>query len=226
VFRQKEHRKETLMNITVIGTGNMARGIGTRALAGGNNVTVVGHTPDKAKELAAELQGAATSGASIRAASSGAPIDGDVVVLAVPYTAAASVVEQYGDQLAGKVVVDITNPVDFTTMSPAVAPGTSGAEEIAKAAPAGAKIVKAFNTTFAGTLLPGQVAGQPLDVLIAGDDADAKATVRRLVEAGGLRAIDTGPLLRARQLEALGLLHMAVQSSINTGFSSAVKILA
>jgi predicted dinucleotide-binding enzyme len=140
-----EHRKESLMNITIIGTGNMARGIGTRALAGGNNVTLVGHTPDKAEDLAAQLRGAATKGASVRAAPSGAPIDSDVVVLAVPYSAAASVVEQYGDQLAGKVVVDITNPVDFSTMSPAVAPGTSGAEEIAKVAPAGAKVVKAFN---------------------------------------------------------------------------------
>jgi predicted dinucleotide-binding enzyme len=92
-----EHRKESLMNITIIGTGNMARGIGTRALAGGNDVTLVGHTPDKAKDLAAELQGTATKGVSVQAAPSGAPIGGDLVVLAVPYSAAASVVEQYGD---------------------------------------------------------------------------------------------------------------------------------
>jgi predicted dinucleotide-binding enzyme len=147
-------------------------------------------------------------------------------VLAVPYAAAAPIVQQYSDQLAGKVIVDITNPVDFSTMSPAVAAGTSGAEEIAKAAPADAKVVKAFNTTFAGTLLAGQVAGQPLDVLIAGDDANAKATVSQLVNNGGLRAVDAGPLQRARELEALGLLHMAVQSTLNTGFGSAVKIIA
>lgn len=214
------------MNITIIGTGNMARGIGTRALAGGHNVTLVGHEPGKAENLAAELQGIAKGGAKVQAAPSGAPLNGDVVILAVSYTAAASVVQQYGDQLAGKIIVDITNPVDFSTMSPAVAPGTSGAEEIAKAVPTGAKVVKAFNTTFAGTLVTGQVAGQPLDVLIAGDDANAKAAVSQLVEAGGLRAIDAGQLLRARQLEALGLLHMALQSTLNTGFSSAVKILA
>ncbi len=110
-------------------------------------------------------------------------------------------------------------------MSPAVAPGTSGAEEIAKVAPAGAKVVKAFNTTFAGTLVAGQVAGQPLDVLIAGDDADAKATISAFVSSGGLRAVDAGPLQRARQLEALGLLHMALQFTLNTGFGSAVKII-
>ena len=153
-------------------------------------------------------------------------IDGDVVVLAVPYDAAESIVQQYGDQLAGKVIVDITNPIDFNTMSPVVAPGTSGAEEIAKIAPAGAKVVKAFNTTFAGTLVAGQVAGYPLDVLIAGDDAEAKAAISKFVSSGGLRAVDVGPLQRARQLEALGLLHITLQFTLNTGFSSAVKIIA
>jgi predicted dinucleotide-binding enzyme len=143
----------------------------------------------------------------------------------VPYAAATSVVQQPGNQLAGKIIVDITNPIDFNTMSPIVAADSSGAEEIAKAAPAGAKIVKAFNTIFAGTLLAGQVAGQPLDVFIAGDDADAKATVSQLISSGGMRAVDAGPLQRARQLEALGLLHMVVQFTLNTGFSSAVKII-
>ncbi len=214
------------MNITIIGTGNMGRGIGTRALAGGNNVTLVGHRPGEAENLAAELQGAAQGGASVRAAPAGAPLADDVIVLAVPYTAAASVVQRYGDQLAGKIVVDITNPVDFSTMSPAVAPGTSGAEEIAKGVPAGTNVVKAFNTTFAGTLVAGQVAGQPLDVFIAGDDAEAKASISQLVASAGLRAVDVGPLQRARQLEALGLLHMVVQSTLGTGFGSAVKILA
>jgi hypothetical protein len=213
------------MKVTIIGTGNMARGIGTRVLAGGHAVTLVGTEAGKAEALATELQSAAQGGASVQA-SSGAALEGDVVVLAVPYAAAASIVQQYADQLAGKVIVDITNPVDFSTMSPAVAPGTSGAEEIAKAAPAGAKVVKAFNTTFAGTLIAGQVGGQPLDVFVAGDDADAKAAISELVSSGGLRAVDAGPLERARQLEALGLLHMAVQFTLNTGFGSAVKIIA
>jgi len=214
------------MNITIVGSGNMARGIGTRALAGGHSVTLVGHEPGKAEKLASELKSLAQNGASVRAASAGTPLDGDVVVLAVPYSAAASIVQQYSDQLAGKIIVDITNPVDFSTMSPAVAPGTSGAEEIAKAAPAGAKVVKVFNTTFAGTLVAGEVAGQPLDVFIAGDDAAAKATISELVRSGGMRAVDAGPLQRARQLEALGLLHMALQNTLNTGFGSAVKIIA
>ncbi len=214
------------MNVTIVGTGNMARGIGTRLVAGGNSVTLAGRDVEETEEQAAQLRSTAAHGATVTATSIGSPIAGDVIVLAVPYAELAPLIREYGDQLAGKIIVDITNPVDFTTMSPAVAPGTSGAEEIAKVAPAGAKVVKAFNTTFAGTLVAGQVAGHPVDVLIAGDDADAKAAISELVSSGGLRAVDAGPLQRARQLEALGLLHIALQFTLNTGFGSAVKIIA
>jgi predicted dinucleotide-binding enzyme len=91
---------------------------------------------------------------------------------------------------------------------------------------AGARVVKAFNTTFAGTLSEGGVAGEPLDVFVAGDDEEAKAAVSKLVEDGGLRPIDAGPLKRARELEAAGLLHMSIQEPLGTGFGSALKILA
>jgi hypothetical protein len=80
-------------------------------------------------------------------------------------------------------------------------------------------------TTFAGTLRAGSVAGQPLDVFVAGDDEEAKATVSRLVRDAGMRAIDVGPLSRARQLEGLGYLHMAIQPALGTRFCSAVKVL-
>jgi predicted dinucleotide-binding enzyme len=116
--------------------------------------------------------------------------------------------------------------VDLSTFQPLSLDAGSAAQEIAGAAPQGAKVVKAFNTTFAGTLVEGAVSGQPLDVFIAGDDDDAKATVRRLVEDGGLRPVDAGPLARARELEALGYLHMALQEPLGTGFSSAVKVVA
>jgi 8-hydroxy-5-deazaflavin:NADPH oxidoreductase len=85
--------------------------------------------------------------------------------------------------------------------------------------------VKAFNTTFAGTLVAGQVGGQPLDVLIAGDDEAAKQQVARLAADGGLRPIDVGPLHRARQLEQLGLLHISLQQPHDLGFGSAIKLV-
>jgi 8-hydroxy-5-deazaflavin:NADPH oxidoreductase len=204
------------MQITIVGTGNMARGIGTRALAGGHDVTLVGTEPEKAQALASDLGGSAKAGDRV---------EGDVVVLAVPYAAAADAVRQYGDQLAGKVVVDITNPVDLNTFQPLDVEG-SGAQQIAAAAPGDARVVKAFNTTFAGTLVEGEVAGQPLDVFIAGDDEDAKATVSQLAESSGLRPVDAGPLARARELEAPGYLHMTIQQGLGTGFGSTVKVIA
>ena len=99
------------------------------------------------------------------------------------------------------------------------------AQEIADKVP-GARVVKAFNTTFAGTLAAGEVDGHPLDVFLASDDEEAKATVRRLVEDGGMRPVDVGPLAHARQLEGAGYLHIAVQASLDTGYGSALKIVA
>jgi 8-hydroxy-5-deazaflavin:NADPH oxidoreductase len=211
--------KALTMEITIIGTGNMARGIATRALAGGNSVTLLGHEAADASALAADLDGDVATGTV------GDAINGDVVVLAIPYDAIDDVLANYNGQLDGKTVVDITNPVDFSDFTPLNVEAGSAAQEIAEKAP-GAKVVKAFNTTFAGTLVQGKVAGEQLDVLIAADDEQAKGTVKQLVESGGLRAIDAGPLARAHELEAVGYLHMALQESLGTGFGSTVKVLA
>jgi NADPH-dependent F420 reductase len=207
------------MDITIIGTGNMARGIATRALAGSHAVGLAGRDPDKAAALAGELSG------EVRAGRVGEAPVGQLVVLAVYYGAIDDVLGAYNGQLDGKVVVDITNPVDFSSFTPLEVIAGSAAQEIAQKAP-GAKVVKAFNTTFAGTLLEGRVAGQPLDVLIASDDEDAKRAVSQLVQDGGMRAIDAGPLARAHELEALGYLHMALQQPLGTGFASAIKVIS
>jgi predicted dinucleotide-binding enzyme len=208
------------MDVTIIGTGNMARGIGRRLVAGGHHVTVLGKEPAEADAVVDELggEGAAQAGRS------GEEIADDVVVLAVYYPDAKAVVEQYGDGLSGKVLIDITNPVNETMDGLVTPPDSSAAQELAASAP-GAKVVKAFNTTFAATLIDGEIGGKPLDVFLAGDDEEAKATVSQLVEDGGLRPIDTGPLMRARELEATGLLHMSMQNTLGTGFASALKIL-
>ncbi len=206
------------MRIGIVGTGSMATGF-ARALAGKHEIVLGSRDPEKANTVASEV-GARRGGSYADAVR-----EGDVVILAVPWMAIDETIPQLGD-LGGKVVIDITNPVDTQTWDRlATAPGSSSAEEVAALVPDGTPVVKAFNTTFAPTLADGEVSGQPLDVFIAGDDADAKATISRLVEAGGLRAIDAGPLQRARQLEALGLLHMALQFTLNTGFQTAVKLL-
>jgi predicted dinucleotide-binding enzyme len=131
-----------------------------------------------------------------------------------------------GDKLAGKVVVDIANPLNETFDGLATAPGTSAAEEVAASAPPGARVVKAFFTTLSGTLVEGQVAGQPLDVFIAGDDDEAKEAVAQIVPDGGLRAIDVGPLERARQLEGLGFPEIPLQQPLGLYFQSAWKLIS
>ena len=203
------------MDITIIGTGNMARGIATRALSGGHAVTLLGTDQEKAAGLAGELSG------DVRTGTVGDPISGDVVVLAVWYQALDDVLGRYGDQLAGKTVIDITNPVDPETYAPLTVEAGSAAQEIAQKAP-GAKVIKAFNTTFAGTLAD----GQPLDLFIASDDDDAKATVTELAKSAGLNVVDAGPLAHARQLEGAGYLHMAVQPGLGGTYTSALKVLA
>ncbi len=214
------------MNVTIIGAGNMGRGIGHRLVAGGHDVIVVDQDPEEAGRLAEELRGAAQGGATVEAAGPGAELRGEVVILAVYYPGSLQLARELGDRLAGKVVVDISNPLNQTFDGLATAPGTSAAEEVAQSAPAGARVVKAFNTTFAGTLVEGQVAGQPLDVLIAGDDEGSKETVAQLVRDGGLRAIDVGPLERARQLEGLGFLGITLQQPLGLNFQSAWKLIS
>lgn len=207
------------MDVTIIGTGNMAQGIATRILAGGNGVILLGTEAGKGEALADEL------GGNVRAGVVGDALEGDVVVLAVPYEAAAAVIENYGDALSSKVVVDITNPVNWETFDGLVTPSdSSAAEEIEKSAPEGSRVVKAWNTTFAGTLVEGEVDGQPLDVFVAGDDADARSKVSALIEAGGSNAVEVGPLRRARELERLGFLGMTVQQPLGLNFASAWKL--
>lgn len=213
------------MGVTIIGAGNMARGIGARLMAAGQTVTIFDRTPEKAEALAQELRAQAKPGATVQAAPTGATLQDDTVVLALYYPVEKEVVAQYHDQLAGKTVVEISNPLNASYDDLATPPGISAAEEIAQMLPQ-STVVKAFNTTFAGPLVAGEVAGQPLDVFLASDNADAKARLAQVLQAGDMRPLDAGPLKRARQLEGLGLLHISQQFTLNTGFGSAVKIIS
>jgi predicted dinucleotide-binding enzyme len=214
------------MNVTIIGAGNMGRAIGTRAVAGGHSVTFVDHDLENSQSAAAQVAPAARKGAVIATAGLGEVELGDIVVLALWYGSNMEVARQLGSRLQGKTVVDIANPLNSTYDGLATAPDSSSAEDVARAADPGAKVVKAFNTTYAGTLQEGEVGGQPLDVFIAGDDEDAKNKVAQLVADGGMRPIDTGPLSRAREIEGLQLLHIVTQSTLGTNWASAVKILS
>ena len=175
--------------ISIIGTGTMGQAISALAVKAGNTVEL------------------------FNSSSGDKPVTGDIVVLAVPYPAIADVIAKRGDQLAGKVVVDITNPVNFETFDGLTVPADSSATaEIAAELPE-SRVIKAFNTNFAATLTSGTTGGLPTTVLIAGDDADAKALLADLAGAAGLRAIDAGGLKRARELEAVGFLQITLAAA-------------
>src|ERR1700751_1556354 len=186
--------------ISIIGTGNMARAIGALAIAGGNTVEILGRDQSKAADLARALGGSATTGEW------GAVPAGDIVIVALLYANVVPVVAQYGDALAGKVIVDISNPFNSAADGLAHGEDTSIAQEVAKAAPASADVVKAFNTIFGVVLAE----GRPLDVFIAGDDARAKAGVAEFIESLRLRPLDGGALTIAHWLEGTGLVVMGL----------------
>ena len=203
-----------MSSISILGLGTYARAIGTRGVEAGHAVEVIGRDAAKTQDLAAALGGGATAGTF------GIPPAGDIVVLAVPYASAVPVVVHYGYALAGKVIVDISNTFTAADDTELVTPdGSSGAQEIAKAVPPSAHVVKAFNTVFAHVL----ARGRPLDVLLAGDDERAKKSVSAFIETLGLRPLDVGGLAMAHWLEGAGLLMMGLASH-GVGFNIALGV--
>ena len=188
-----------MSDISIIGTGNMARTIGARAIAGGNTVEVMGRDQLKAADLAKALGNGTTAGEW------GTAPAGDIVILALLYDGVVPAVTRYGDALAGKVVVDISNPFNSMFDGLTHREETSIAQEVAKPAPAGASVVKAFNTVFRHVLEKGRP-----DVFIAGDDARAKARVEAFIESLGLRPLDVGGLKMAHWLEGAGVLTVGL----------------
>jgi len=175
-----------MTHVTIIGSGNMGQTIAGLVSKGGNTVELLRHS-DSSK-----------------------PVTGDIVVLAVPHAAIPDILATRGDQLVGKVVVDITNPLNFQTFDSLTVPAdSSAAAQIAASLPQ-SRVVKAFNTNLAATLASGTAGEVPTTVLIAGDDRQAKSQLADVVTAGGLRAIDSGSLRRARELEALGFLQITL----------------
>lgn len=194
-----------MTDITIIGSGNMARAIGLRAVAAGRSIQILDRSPDNAAKLAAELGVNTTSGGL------GDVPEGDIVVLALYFEPAKEVAMHYGDTLSGKTVIEISNPVNMQTGdSLEVEPGTSGAEEVARLLP-GARVVKAFNTTFAGPLAEGSAKGTQLDVFIASDSEPARNEVAAFVASAGLRPLQVGALRHARELEGMQLLVIGLQ---------------
>lgn len=191
-----------MTSVSVIGTGSMGQAISSVAARGGNTVELIGQE-DR----------------SVRAT-------GEIVVLAVPHSAVSEILAERGDELVGKVIVDITNPLNFETLDSLTVPADgSSAAQIAAALPR-SRVLKAFNTTFAGTLSAGTVGPLTTTVLIAGDDADAKSLLAGVIASAGLKAIDVGSLKRARELEAMGFLQISLAANEKIPWTGGFGIVA
>ncbi len=200
-----------MTTISIIGAGNMATAIGTRAAKHGHTVELMSRDTVKAQVLADQIGNGATVGTY------GARPTGDIVIVAVLFAGAVDVIEHYGDALAGKTIVDITNPFNADGSGLVTTPGNSVSDLIADAAPEGAHVVKAFNSIFSGVLAQDTA----LDAFLAGDDAEARARVGAFLESLGLRALDAGGLEMTHALEWAGLLLVGVARN-GAGFDLAL----
>ncbi|ANU33471.1 diguanylate cyclase [Corynebacterium glutamicum] len=192
----------TMTTYTIFGRGNMGTAIAGVLTKGGATVEHIGS-----------------------ADSDTATINGDVVILAVPYPAVESIIASHKDALVGKTVIDITNPLNFETFDSLVVPvGSSATAEIQAQLPT-SRVLKAFNTNFAATLATGKVGDITTTVLVAGDDEDAKNALITDVNAGGLDALDAGSLKRAHELEAVGFLQLTLAGSEKIGWTGGFSLV-
>ena len=190
-----------MSSISIIGTGNMARAIGALAVAGGNTVEIIGRDQAKAADLARAL------GSGARTGDFGAVPAGDIVIVALRYADVVPVVTQYGNALAGKIIVDISNPFNAEADGLAIPDDTSIAKEVAEAAPSRRQRGEGLQHRL--SVMSWRRVG-PLDVFFAGDDAQAKASVSEFIESLGLRPLDVGGLNMAHWLEGTGLLSVGL----------------
>jgi 8-hydroxy-5-deazaflavin:NADPH oxidoreductase len=191
-----------MTHVSIIGTGSMGQAIASVVTKGGNTAELIGH------------------------ADGGKPVTGEIVILAVPYPAVTDVLATRGGQLAGKVVVDITNPLNFETFDSLTVPADSSATARIAAALPRSSVIKAFNTTLAATLVSGTTGDLPTTVLIAGDDPAAKALLADVVTAAGLHAIDAGSLRRARELESLAFLQITLAAQEKVPWTGGFAVAA
>jgi NADPH-dependent F420 reductase len=206
------------MDIAIIGAGNVGRSLAGAFVRAGHSVTIASRDPEDAGSVAA------ATGASVAASNTAAAAAGRIVVLATPFSSAREIAAEIGHAVAGKIVVDATNRMSFGTDGPAIDTSTSNAEELASLLP-GTHVVKAFNTLFASNQSDPITDGIQLDGYVAADDAAAKAEILDLVASVGLQPVDVGPLSRARQLEGLAFLNIALNMANGGSWQSGWKLV-
>jgi predicted dinucleotide-binding enzyme len=213
-----------VMKVGILGTGDVGRAIGKGFIALGHDVKMGAREATNAKALAwaKECGPKASAGTFADAAAFG-----EIVVLATLGVANESVIRAAGpERFAGKVVIDTTNPLDFSGGMPptlAVAGHDSGGEQVQRLLP-GASVVKAFNTVGNALMFRPSLPGGPPDMFICGDSDEAKARVTTILQDFGWNVVDTGGIQSSRYLEAMCLVW--VLSAMKTGaWAQAFKLL-
>jgi NADPH-dependent F420 reductase len=205
------------MKIAIIGSGKVGRALALASTRAGHQVTLSAADPEHAR------QAAATAGVASAATNLEAAQDAEVVILAVPYAAVEGILAGLGGAVAGKVLIDATNPTRADG-SGLLHADTSGAEVIQALAPA-ARVVKALNTVLASRQQQPQGDGTTLDGFFAGDDADAKTVVGDYLASLGFRPLDVGPLAAAATLEAMAYLNISLQMRNGWSWQMGWKLL-
>jgi predicted dinucleotide-binding enzyme len=207
------------MKIGIIGAGNVGGTLGQAWAKKGHDVFFGVRHPqdDKTRRLLQSIGGKARAGTVAEAAAFG-----EVVVLATPWAAAEAAVREAGD-LAGKPLIDCTNPLtpDFSGLE--VGFSTSGAERVAGWA-RGAKVFKAFNTTGYNIMANPVLNGIRTVMFVCGDDEAVKPTILQLATDVGFDAVDAGKLVQARLLEPWAMLwiHLAFSGTVGREFGFAL----
>ena len=204
-----------MTSISILGRGKMGSAIANIAELAGAHVQIVSRSATPSKDHPNATYSVL-----------GDDLTGELVVFAIPYGAYPGILKHYRDRLGGKVVIDISNPIDFTTYEqPEALRNSSTALELAKQLPQDVAVLKAFNVNLADTLIARTNGTTATTVLFAGDHAEGKIVLTELLKGAGLRAVDAGPLQRSRQLEAIGFLQMVLASSGKTRFESGFTLL-
>lgn len=202
------------MKVALVGTGHVGQALGKGLLRSGHEIRYGSRAPAKASVPSGTR--AVTQKEAVAW--------GDVVILAIPYSAVADTIRALGPgALRSKIVVDATNAI-ARTGDLAVGHTTSAAEELAKLVP-DAKVVKAFNTVFASLMATGMTGGERVSLFVAGDDAKAKETVLRLGGEIGFDPVDAGPLRSARYMEPMAMQMMTVAFGQKLGSSIGLRLV-
>jgi 8-hydroxy-5-deazaflavin:NADPH oxidoreductase len=206
------------MKVAIIGAGNVGTSLATALTRSGHDVVVASRDPEDAGALAT------ATGATVAVSNAAAAAAGDLVILATPFTSASDIAAEIAPAVTGKTVVDVSNRMGMGPTGPEIDTTSSNSEDLARLLP-GAHVVKAFNTLFASKQVDPLAGTIQLDGFVAGDEPGARAQVLELIRSIGLNPVDVGPLARARQLEGMAFLNIALNAAHGGSWQSGWKLV-